>query len=190
MTAAAPDAAPSTADAAVHVRDARADERAAVRALTLAAYAEYAGRMAPAAWAGLDAAVRAALDGGAEGAACLVAERGGALVGSVFLFPPSAAAYGALAGAGDAPELRLLAVAPEARGAGVGEALVRACAERARAWGARALGLHTSASMAAARRMYARLGFARAPESDFRAGDSELVEGYRLALGGGGEGAR
>jgi ribosomal protein S18 acetylase RimI-like enzyme len=64
----------------------------------------------------------------------------------------------------------------------VGEALVRACAERARAAGAAALGLHTSASMAAARRMYARLGFVRAPGADFRPGGAELVEAYRLPL--------
>ncbi|CAA9333774.1 MAG: hypothetical protein AVDCRST_MAG40-2059, partial [uncultured Gemmatimonadaceae bacterium] len=41
----------------VSVRDARPDERAAVRALTWAAYAEYARAMEPAAWAGLEAAV-------------------------------------------------------------------------------------------------------------------------------------
>ncbi len=49
----------------VTVRDARPGERAAVRELTLTAYAEYAGVMAPAAWAPLDRAVRAALDWGA-----------------------------------------------------------------------------------------------------------------------------
>jgi GNAT superfamily N-acetyltransferase len=181
-----PDRAPAAPAGPPRVRPARPDERERVRTLTLAAYAEYAGVMAPAAWAGLDAAVRAALDGApAAGAECLVAELGADLAGSVFLFPPAAAAYGALAGASDAPELRLLAVAPGARGRGVGEALVRACAERARAAGATALGLHTSASMAAAQRMYARLGFARAPESDFAPDGAELVEGYRLRLAGG-----
>ncbi len=59
------------------VRDARPGEADAVRALTLGAYAEYAGVMAPAAWAGLDAAVRAALDaalGGRTPAECVVAK--------------------------------------------------------------------------------------------------------------------
>jgi hypothetical protein len=49
-----------------YIRDARAEERAAIRDLTLAAYAEYATIMAPTAWAALWQAVRAGLD--AEGA--------------------------------------------------------------------------------------------------------------------------
>jgi ribosomal protein S18 acetylase RimI-like enzyme len=167
------------------VRDARATERAAVRALTLDAYAEYARLMTPASWASLDGAVRDALDS-AWTAECVVAEVGGRLAGSVFLFPPGADAYAGLAAPPPVPEVRLLAVAPWARGAGVGEALVRECARRARAAGAAALGLHTSASMAAARRMYARLGFVRAPEADFRPRGAELVEGYRLPLRDGG----
>lgn len=163
------------------VRDAGPGERDAVRALTLAAYAEFARVMAPEAWALLDRAIRVALD--ARGVAeCIVAERGGRIVGSVFLFPPASDAYTGLAEPPQWPELRLLAVAAEARGLGVGEALVRECARRARASGAAALGLHTSASMATARRMYARLGFVRAPEYDFRPDGAELVEGYRLRL--------
>ena len=170
---------PPTRD--VVVRDATAADRPRVRALTLEAYAEYASVMAPAAWALLDRAVRDALDA-AWTAECIVAERGGALVGSVFLFPPASDAYRGLTAPPPRPELRLLAVAPAARGAGVGEALVRECARRARAEGAAALGLHTSASMAAARRMYARLGFVREPEADFRVDGAEVVEGYCLPL--------
>jgi ribosomal protein S18 acetylase RimI-like enzyme len=180
----APESAAESA-AALRVRGALGGERAAVRDLTLAAYAEYARVMAPEAWALLDRAVRAALDGAAagnDGAECIVAERAGALVGSVFLFPAAADAYAGFAEPPRWPELRLLAVAPAARGLGAGEALVRECARRARAAGADALGLHTSASMAAARRMYARLGFVRAPEYDFRPAGAELVEGYRLPL--------
>jgi len=165
----------------VILRDARDDERPAVRALTLRAYAEYAARMAPEAWHELEAALRAALlaSGRAER---IVAEHGGAVVGSVLLFPPSANAYGALMEQGSWPELRLLAVAPEARGLGVGAALVRECVRRARRMGARELGLHTSESMAVARAMYRRMGFVRAPEHDFRPAGAELVEGYRLPL--------
>ena len=166
---------------AVRVRDARADERAAVRALTLAAYAEHAHVMAPAAWAALDGAVRAALD--ADGAAeRIVAEHDGALVGSVHLYPPATDAYGALADHAPWPELRLLAVAPAARGLGVGGALVAECARRARRMGAAALGLHTSRSMGAAMRLYARLGFVRDPARDFQPPGAELVEGYVLPL--------
>jgi ribosomal protein S18 acetylase RimI-like enzyme len=165
----------------VQVRDARAGEAQAIRDLTLRAYAEYAAVMAPRAWAGLDGAVRAALASD-DGAERIVAERGGALAGSVRLYPPAADAYAGAAGRAAWPELRLLAVAPEARGQGVGQALVRECVRRARAAGARELGLHTSASMRVAMGMYTRMGFVRAPEHDFRPEGAELVEGYRLPL--------
>ena len=168
-------------DSRVRVRDARPGEDAAIRDLTLRAYAEYATVMAPRAWAGLERAVRSALASD-EGAERIVAERDGTLVGSVRLYPPAADAYAGAAGRAAWPELRLLAVAPEARGQGVGQALVRECVRRARAAGARELGLHTSASMRVAMGMYARMGFVRAPEHDFRPEGAELVEGYRLSL--------
>ena len=165
------------------IRDARPDERAAVRELTLRAYADYATIMTPAAWAALDGAVRAALDAPHGPEERIVAERDGRIVGSVFLFPPASDAYGALASAAaGAPELRLLAVAAAARGLGVGHALVDECVRRARRAGAAELGLHTSESMRVARRMYERMGFERAPERDFRPGGAELVEGFRLRL--------
>lgn len=164
------------------VRDARDEERGVIHDLTLRAYAEYASVMEPAAWRALERAVRAALvaPGPVER---IVAERDGALVGSVMLFPPASDAYGALTDRATAPELRLLAVAREARGTGVGEVLVRECARRARAAGATELGLHTSTSMATARRMYERLGFVRAPEHDFTPAGAEVVEAFRLVLG-------
>ena len=155
----------------------RPAERDAVRALTLAAYGQYATLMAPEAWAGLEGAVRAALaDPGA--AEQIVAEDGGRIIGSVMLYPPATDAYGDLAVRVSWPELRLLAVAPEARGQGVGQALVDECVRRARRAGARELGLHSSRSMAAALRMYGRMGFVR----DFRPPGAELVEAYRLPL--------
>jgi ribosomal protein S18 acetylase RimI-like enzyme len=159
------------------IRDARDDEHAAIRALTWAAYAEYATIMTPPAWAGLEQALRQALD---ADAIRIVAERDGALVGSVMLFAPSAASYGAPEARSSVPELRLLAVAPEARGAGVGEALVAACVARARQLGASAIGLHTSESMQAAIRIYTRMGFVRAPERDFQPPGAELVQAYEL----------
>ncbi|MBD0318747.1 MAG: GNAT family N-acetyltransferase [Gemmatimonadetes bacterium] len=165
------------------VRAAREDEREAIRALTLAAYAEFAAVMELAAWAGLDGAVRAALDTEGAGVERIVAERGGELVGSVMLYSPSVDAYGGAVKRASWPELRLLAVAPGARGAGVGQALVEECARRARLSGASELGLHTSESLRAAVRMYERMGFVRAPEFDFRPEGAELVMAYRLPLG-------
>lgn len=168
--------------APLRIRDARPGEHAAIAALTLAAYAEYATLMEPSAWAALEQAVRTALASG-EAAQRIVAEQDGVLVGSVMLYPPAADAYGGEVAHGSWPELRLLAVAREARGCGVGEALVHECVRRARTTGAPALGLHTSRSMRVARRMYERLGFVRAPEHDFQPPGAEIVEAYRLLLG-------
>lgn len=162
------------------IRDARPDEREAIRALTLQAYEQYATTMEPGAWAGLSGAIRGGLE--AEQAERIVAERDGRLLGSVMLFPPAVNAYAGETGPASWPELRLLAVAHEARGTGVGQALVQECVRRARRMGASELGLHTSRSMDAAMRMYRRMGFVRAPDHDFQPPGGELVEGYRLPL--------
>jgi GNAT superfamily N-acetyltransferase len=163
------------------VRDALPSDRDAIRDLTLGAYAEYANVMAPDSWEGLAAAVRVALDS-TDPMERIVADDDGTLIGSVLLYPPSARAYGDLAGQLGTPELRLLAVAHEARGRGVGRALVEECIRRARRDGASALGLHTSRSMATAMQLYQRMGFERAPDLDFQPPGAELVEGYRLWL--------
>jgi GNAT superfamily N-acetyltransferase len=183
-----------TARPALVVRDARPDEHEAVRALTLRAYAEYAAVMTPGAWAGLERAVRSALEaegraasGGDGGDAAFPAQRlvaldGDAVAGTVLLYPPAADAYGGAAERTPWPEVRLLAVPPERRGTGVGQLLMDECVRRARAAGATTLGLHTSRSLAAAVRMYQRMGFVRAPEHDFQPPGAEVVEAYRLEL--------
>src|SRR5262245_17361048 len=163
------------------IRDARANEHDAVAALTLRAYREYATIMDPLAWDGLESAIQAALSSD-ERIDRIVAEDAGQIVGSVLLFPAAIQAYAFSEERAASPELRLLAVAPEARGKGVGEALVNECIRRARASGARELGLHTSRSMRSAMRLYERMGFVRAPERDFRPPGAEIVEGYRLPL--------
>ncbi|HEX8359230.1 MAG TPA: GNAT family N-acetyltransferase [Longimicrobium sp.] len=165
------------------LRDARDDEREVIREVTLAAYAELASVMEPGAWAGLDGAVRGALDAEGPGVERIVAERAGEVVGSVMLYHPAADAYGGAVKRASWPELRVLAVSPAERGAGVGQALVDECVRRARRMGASDLGLHTSHSLRAAVRMYERMGFVRAPEYDFRPGGAELVMAYRLPLG-------
>jgi GNAT superfamily N-acetyltransferase len=61
---------------------------------------------------------------------------------------------------------RTLAVDPARRGRGIGQALLAACIERARAAGVPTLAIHTSAVMRAACRLYEQAGFRRAPEYD------------------------
>jgi len=163
------------------IRDAYDNERAAIRDLTLAAYAEYANVMSAPAWAALRQALHTALNM-EEAVECIVAEQDGTLVGSVLLYPPTANAYGdALARAGW-PEVRLLAVLPGARRQGGGTALINECMRRAELIGATALGLHTSESMQVAMRMYERMGFVPAPDYDFGPGGGELVKAYCLSL--------
>jgi ribosomal protein S18 acetylase RimI-like enzyme len=165
----------------VTIRDAREDERDALGELTLAAYGEYAERMRPEAWAALRAVLVAAL-ATRETVERIVAEQDGRLVGSVMLYAPQRIAYGAALQDAQWPELRLLAVAKDARGQGIGQALVEECIRRTRLSGARALGLHSSESMQAAIRMYGRLGFERMPEQDFTVDGSELVMAFRRDL--------
>ncbi|MFD8806935.1 GNAT family N-acetyltransferase [Streptomyces sp. NPDC059597] len=102
----------------------------------------------------------------AAAAEVLVAVRDGVLLGGV-TFVPSGGPMSDIAGAGEA-EIRMLAVAHAGRGQGAGEALVRACVERARAVeGCVRVVLSTQPTMRTAHRIYARLGFVRTPERDW-----------------------
>ncbi len=67
----------------------------------------------------------------------------------------------------DEGEFRMLAVDPSAQGSGAGTALARLCEDRARQDGATGMALSSLATMAAAHRVYARLGYARAPDRDW-----------------------
>ncbi|HEX5332370.1 MAG TPA: GNAT family N-acetyltransferase [Cellulomonas sp.] len=87
------------------------------------------------------------------------------VVGTVTLAPQSSS-YAEVAEPGEF-EIRMLAVAPEARRQGVAEALVRACLRESVASGARTVVLSTLDAMAVAHRLYERLGFRRVPERDW-----------------------
>lgn len=94
----------------------------------------------------------------AETGELIVAEEAGAVVGGVAyvgpgipkkLFPT------------DWPVIRMLVVAPESRGQGIGRALTERCIRRAERDGALLIALHTSPIMTVAVPMYERLGFRR-----------------------------
>jgi len=84
---------------------------------------------------------------------------------------------------GEAASFRMLAVATEARGRGIGRALVDACIERARADGRASIGIHTRPFMTSAHRMYERIGFRRAPDLDWEYDPGEWLLAYRIELG-------
>jgi predicted N-acetyltransferase YhbS len=81
----------------------------------------------------------------------------------------------------EAASIRMLAVDPSAQGRGVGEALARACVERARELGCGSIVLHSTAFMPAAHRLYERLGFTRDPGHDVALPALELLA-FRLDL--------
>jgi ribosomal protein S18 acetylase RimI-like enzyme len=64
-------------------------------------------------------------------------------------------------------EFRTLSIAPEARGRGIGRALVERCLELAREAGLTEVLLFSLLEMVPAHRLYARLGFVRRPELDW-----------------------
>jgi ribosomal protein S18 acetylase RimI-like enzyme len=105
----------------------------------------------------------------------------GELLGCVTYAPDPANPWAEQLRDGEA-SIRMLAVTPAAQGRGVGTALVEACIDRARAEGRRAIFLHSLPIMTAAQRIYARLGFRRAPERDWVFPDF-LLMGFVLDLG-------
>ncbi|MFG1872372.1 GNAT family N-acetyltransferase [Micromonospora arborensis] len=104
-----------------------------------------------------------------------------AVLGSVTFVLPGTP-FAELSGPGEA-EFRMLAVDPGAQGRGVGAALAKACVDRAAELGCTAVVICVRAGMAdSAHRLYARLGFVRAPEKDWSpAADVDLL-GLRLDL--------
>ncbi len=105
----------------------------------------------------------------------------GRVVGCVTYVPSHEHPYAEVSRSGEV-EFRMLAVAVEARGKGVGEALVRAVVERARAAGKKAVVLCTQPVATASHRLYERLGFTRIPERDWDPIPEVTLRAYELSL--------
>jgi ribosomal protein S18 acetylase RimI-like enzyme len=78
--------------------------------------------------------------------------------------------------------VRMLVVAADARGSGVGEALVRVCLDVAREDGCAVVRLSSQEEMTAAHRLYERLGFARTPSFDWSPVPGLFLRTYALPL--------
>ncbi|MES2129547.1 MAG: GNAT family N-acetyltransferase [Pseudomonadota bacterium] len=139
----------------IEIRPFRPADASAVNALGLAAFEQY--RDAYDDWPAFQARI-ANTAGLAEAGELIVAERDGRLAGAVAYFGPGAPKPDFFRP--EWPIMRMLVVAPQARGHGIGRALAQACLERARRDGAPVFALHTSAMMQVALPMYLRMGFA------------------------------
>ncbi len=80
-----------------------------------------------------------------------------------------------------AASFRMLAVAPEAQGMGIGKLLAEYCIRRARDAGAHSVLIHSRDTMIKARDIYAKMGFKRYGDIDFEVDDIKL-NGFRLDL--------
>jgi GNAT superfamily N-acetyltransferase len=121
-----------------------------------------------------DAASRAAA------AELWIADVGGEVVGTVTFCPPGSP-YRQVA-TGDEGEFRTLAVAPAARGHGVGRRLVEHCFERCRAFGLGQLVLLSQDEMTAAHSLYAVMGFVRDGALDWSPRPGVRLQGFRAAV--------
>jgi ribosomal protein S18 acetylase RimI-like enzyme len=150
-------------DAEVLIREGREAEQDQVEALVKEAYREFKPLFPEHIWATWMDNIRETVHSPAG--VMIVAETAGGLQG-VVKFYPDASQAGMGTWPPKAASMRILAVHPDSRGKGYGTLLVRECLVRARRLGIVTLYLSTGAFMRAARHLYEKLGFKRAPEFD------------------------
>lgn len=159
------------------IRPAEPRELVAVGDLTLAAYVAdgylspddpYAGEL------------RAADDRAAQADLVVAVGHAGDLLGTVTFCLPGTE-WSEVSRPGEA-EFRMLAVAPDARGRGVGGALAQWCVDRAREQGCTAVALSSLPEMQTAHRIYERMGFVRAPDRDWWPSQQTQLIVYLLEL--------
>jgi ribosomal protein S18 acetylase RimI-like enzyme len=167
--------------AGVRIRDARPDELETVGEIRVAAYLADGFLSAESAYTPRLRALGA--DGDGDVLVAVREDAGGTgrdeILGTVMI---RSSPGGELVRSADEAEVRALAVAPDARGLGIGRKLVSAVIERARAIGVRHLVLASQSDMVGAHHLYAEAGFTRLAERDWAPlpGVTLLAFGLRL----------
>jgi ribosomal protein S18 acetylase RimI-like enzyme len=161
----------------MQIRRARAEDLAAVGEVTVAAYAEFAHDDTGSYVDHLrDAATR-----DREAELWVVTEDGSEVILGTVTIAPAGSPWREVGQDGEG-EFRMLAVAPSARGRGVGAALVDLVVDRFRREGASAVVMSTLPRMRAAHTIYERAGFVRDPERDWSPLPGVDLITYRLDL--------
>ena len=143
---------------AFEIREARPDEHAEAGRVTALAYREFVPEGSDD-WPGYLERI-ADIAGRADRTTILVAVAEGRILGSATLELDSRVDPDRTLAEGEA-HIRMLGVDPDARGRGIGKALMRACIDLAAAANKRRLTLNTTQRMRAAQRMYESLAFDR-----------------------------
>jgi ribosomal protein S18 acetylase RimI-like enzyme len=159
----------------VMVRDARPEEFASIGALRVAAYRADGFLSDGSTYATTLRTL--GTDGTGE---ILAAVDDEAILGTVMLL--SWPHGGEVVRAPGEAEVRALAVAKDARGKGIGRALLNAVTERATARDVRQLFLLTLPDMRAAQHLYTAAGFSRLPERDYQPGSGPSLLAFGLRL--------
>lgn len=163
------------------IREATREEWVRLSELALAAYDQYREASSAEFWELYSSNIRASYVSD-ERPLRLIAMLDSDLAGCVLLYPPHKGTPGDPRPHSDYPEMRLLAVDPRVRNAGVGRALIEECERRAQADGADAITLHTSEMMSVAKGMYERKNYERYPILDFEPVPGLLVMGFKKGL--------
>jgi ribosomal protein S18 acetylase RimI-like enzyme len=158
------------------VEDGSASDLTDISSLNVVSYAEFGRALPLEEWKAMEANLSHP-ERIAERATFVVARAHGKLVGSVAY---CRAGHSIDPIPRDWASILVLAVAPESRGQGYGEALVKECLRRGLSDGAEVIGLYTNELMLGAQRIYQRLGFERECEISRRYGLRYFR--YRLRL--------
>lgn len=176
------------------IRDAQQTDYDAILSLTMSAYEQYQPQMKEMWELYKENIVKTLTDVSAAISNRTTAEQivveaidNGELLGSVVLFPASSPLNddnnkNNLGEDAASPKIRLLAVAPSARGQGIATALMQECIHRSRRAGAESLVLRTVDMMDVAMQMYLRMGFERDPSMDGTVSSGDILKAFRFNL--------